>query len=239
MRNIKVMITGADDGVNVKELELLSYKYPFVEWGILRGGVEREGTPRYPSLDWYESLLSLVNIVPEVQVVTHLCGARARKPGVFTKNGPVAGVQLNLNGEMGDEDTWCTWVHNCPVPVILQCPSMQHAISAGLSYESRYAHAPRRPGYLIDASGGTGRWDETRWQPPHEALRRVGYAGGIGPDNVVAALSTVWSVVNAHDCAALHGKVWIDMESGVRTDDRFDLNKVNSVLEQAARWRSE
>lgn len=116
---------------------------------------------------------------------------------------------------------------------------MRHAVEADLSFVARYGESRRRPGYLIDASGGTGRWDQTRWQPPHEALRRVGYAGGIGPDNVVAALSTVWSVVNAHDCAAQNGKVWIDMETGVRTDNRFDLNKVESVLAQAARWRVE
>ncbi len=237
MRNIKVMITGADDGVDPHELTLLSFKYPFVEWGVLRGSVDREGTPRYPSLDWYEEFCNLLELTPEMVGVAHLCGARARKPGVF--EGVLSAVQLNLAGEIGDEDEWCAWVHTCKIPVILQCSQMWDAVETELSYVSRYAHSPRRPGYLIDASGGTGRWDATRWQPPHEAIRRIGYAGGIDPDNVVAALSTVWSVVNTHDCAAVHGKVWIDMESGVRTDDRFDLNKVESVLEQAARWRAE
>jgi phosphoribosylanthranilate isomerase len=237
MRNIKVMITGADDGVSIEELKLLSFKYPFVEWGVLRGSVDREGTPRYPSLDWYEKFCEMLIENPEVFGVAHLCGRRARQAGAFT--GILKSVQLNLAGEIGDEDEFCTWVQTCKVPVIVQVPSMQHASDIELSFVSRYAHSPRRLGYLVDASGGTGRWDQTRWQPPHEALRRVGYAGGIGPDNVVAALSTVWSVVNAHDCAAQHGKVWIDMESGVRTNDRFDLTKVEAVLSQAERWRSQ
>ncbi len=236
MRNIKVMITGADDGVDPHELTLLSFKYPFVEWGVLRGSADREGKNRYPSLDWYEEFCKELQLSSEVFGVAHLCGARARKPGAF--EGILSGVQLNLAGEIGDEDEFCSWVHTCKIPVILQVPNMDRAVDVELSYIARYAHSPRRLGYLVDASGGTGRWDKTVWRPPHEAIRRIGYAGGIGPDNVVAALSTVWSVINAHDCAAAHGKVWIDMESGVRTHDRFDLNKVESVLEQAARWRS-
>jgi phosphoribosylanthranilate isomerase len=55
---------------------------------------------------------------------------------------------------------------------------------------------------------------------------RFGFAGGIGPDNVKRVIREISAKVDA--------PFWIDMESGVRTDDRFDLNKVRRVLETAA-----
>ena len=56
---------------------------------------------------------------------------------------------------------------------------------------------------------------------------RMGYAGGIGPDNVVDVLRDIGPV----------RPTWIDMESGVRTGDKFDLAKVRRVLEQVAMVR--
>jgi phosphoribosylanthranilate isomerase len=73
---------------------------------------------------------------------------------------------------------------------------------------------------LLDASGGRGI------DTPIEILKtniKVGYAGGINPDNVADKLSFLLEHVNT-------GEFWIDMESGVRTDDWFDLDKVVKVL---------
>jgi phosphoribosylanthranilate isomerase len=73
--------------------------------------------------------------------------------------------------------------------------------------------------WLFDASSGRGI-APAAW-PAHPG-RRVGYAGGIKPDNVL-------DVIRAGVGAA--GPYWIDMESGVRTDDRFDLTKCRQVCE--------
>lgn len=73
---------------------------------------------------------------------------------------------------------------------------------------------------LLDASGGRGI------DTPIEVLKgnyKVGYAGGMNPDNVGEKLSYLMENVD--------GDFWIDMESGVRTDDWFDLDKVRKVLE--------
>ena len=73
---------------------------------------------------------------------------------------------------------------------------------------------------LLDASGGCGI--DTPIKPFFRQGLKVGYAGGMNPDNVGDKLYQLL-------CEA-EGDFWIDMESGVRTDDKFDLNKVYKVL---------
>lgn len=75
---------------------------------------------------------------------------------------------------------------------------------------------------LIDLSGGRGK--ETA---PIKVMTwtgiSVGYAGGIGPDNVGKILSSLLSYDE-------QGSFWLDMETKVRTDDWLDLDKVELVL---------
>ena len=52
---------------------------------------------------------------------------------------------------------------------------------------------------------------------------KVGYAGGFNPENVADKLHYLLTNDEV-------GDFWIDMESGVRTDDWFDLDKVRRVL---------
>lgn len=77
---------------------------------------------------------------------------------------------------------------------------------------------------LYDVSGGKGIQPK-KWHPPVEGVR-CGYAGGIGPDNVVEILKKIGDVAG-------ETPFWIDMETKVRDDaDKFDIVKVESVLEQ-------
>jgi hypothetical protein len=77
---------------------------------------------------------------------------------------------------------------------------------------------------LYDVSGGKGKQPK-KWHPPAEGVH-CGYAGGIGPANVVEILKKIGDVVG-------ETPFWIDMESRVRDEsERFDITKVESVLEQ-------
>lgn len=59
----------------------------------------------------------------------------------------------------------------------------------------------------------------------------MGYAGGIGPDNVLEVLGDILLANGIMD-----RPTWIDMETGVRDEhDRFDLARVQRVLEQVAK----
>ena len=66
---------------------------------------------------------------------------------------------------------------------------------------------------LYDVSAGRGLVPESF--PKHPGYM-VGFAGGINPDNVEEYLKNI-------NCNADY---WIDMESGVRTDNKLDLDKV-------------
>ena len=60
--------------------------------------------------------------------------------------------------------------------------------------------------------------------PPGIIGLKTGYAGGFDHNNVKDKLICLF-------CNEYVGDFWIDMESSVRTDDKFDLNKVRRILE--------
>ena len=72
---------------------------------------------------------------------------------------------------------------------------------------------------LFDTSGGKGLHPIAFPEYPGHFC---GYAGGIGPRNVLHTLDAI---------NAPSDNYWIDMESGVRSDGWFDLEKVKQVCE--------
>lgn len=77
MKLTRVTITGADDDVDPEALLDLSAEFPYVEWGVLRGGQDRLGTRRYPMPEWV-SRLHAVAQVSRMRWSLHLCGELAR-----------------------------------------------------------------------------------------------------------------------------------------------------------------
>jgi len=76
---------------------------------------------------------------------------------------------------------------------------------------------------LQDRSGGKGISND--FLPPVMNVKN-GFAGGIGPDNVVEKLEEINNLVDKYYVT------WIDMENNVRTEDKFDLNKIQQVIEK-------
>jgi hypothetical protein len=222
-----VTITGADDAVNPRELVAISRQYPWVEWGILRS-VSREGTPRYPTAAWMIRLIDAVEAAPSTRFSVHLCGEFARRAmrGHLIETWGAKRVQLN-------GFSWCEqpirlppvlgieWICQCSTPGALQYASQLRHF-----YDVDVAVA-----VLWDRSGGRGV-QETDWPDPVPGLPR-GYAGRIGPDNVIQVAKTIAA---KPDFIVGPLGFWIDMETGVRTDDRFDLDKVVDVLAKAERY---
>ena len=78
--------------------------------------------------------------------------------------------------------------------------------------------------YLYDSSGGRGNDGLKIWNALEVYKSdRIGYAGGITPDNVVSVLEEV--------CKSEKLANWIDLESGIRTDDKFDFDKAQLFLQ--------
>jgi hypothetical protein len=222
-----VTITGADDAVDSKALLALSNAFPFVEWGILFS-VRRQGTPRYPSEAWRERLVRVFR--DDLPLSLHLCGQAAHvtlagDPSWAEEEGqgfrriqvngykvPGRGTSpglLRVTREAGNVFTW-----------ILQVPDDRSLADAAVD-----ARGLGDAAILFDPSGGRGLEAKT-WPPsPHGVS--MGFAGGITPDNVEDVLRAIGP--RAED-------FWIDMESGVRTDDAFDLAKVRRVLETTERY---
>ena len=79
---------------------------------------------------------------------------------------------------------------------------------------------PNNVSMLVDESKGTGVLSKSWPKPPKDY--NIGYAGGIGPDNISNVLDDIIHVASGYN-------VWIDMESSLRSIkngiDIFDLNK--------------
>jgi phosphoribosylanthranilate isomerase len=238
-----VTITGADDGVDPKDLIALSREFNFVEWAILFS-VKKFGEPRYPSLPWVAAFAEAVEATwtqnPALEKQTgkflrliwpaaHFCGQMARdtqagKPQwlrmvhglkVFKR------IQLNgfdVNAGFPALDASLKWEGG--TDFILQIRSEEDLPKA-----KEVQQRLNPPGVLFDASGGRGISPD-KW-PSNLGIHRMGWAGGINPDNVR-------SIAKELNAVSYRVPFWIDMETGVRTDDKFDLAKVRDVLTKVA-----
>lgn len=219
----RVTITGADDGVAPSEIAALSKAYPFVEWGILLS-LKRKGKPRYPTSDWVLDVCGRVG----VRLSAHFCGQFSRE----IQNGihacahflPLPFGRCQING-VKLKDRGAGIVGACAF-LKKSRPTLEMILQASgedvLQDVGHLASALPNASVLFDPSGGHGL-APFRW--PRAPLGvRMGYAGGIGPDNVREVLRAIGPV---------EAPFWIDMESRVRTNNRLDLAKVRSVLEAA------
>ncbi|MDN8078509.1 hypothetical protein QZN30_03750 [Burkholderia multivorans] len=223
----RVSLTGPDDRTELAALIALSQQYPRVEWALLYVP-HNEGAPRNPTQPWRESFFNEEQLASRSAV--HLCGALAFEQllaGALPSDVLRAKrLQLNINArkqEFTDEQVLEVYARTLELgpDVILQ----YHPNTAALI--ERFAHATpaserSRVHILMDASRGTGKTPAI-WLRP-EALDGiyVGYAGGIGPENIGSV---------ARDVAALGQPCWVDMESGIRTDNEFDAAKAEAVLQ--------
>lgn len=196
-----ITFTGADDATSVDGMVALAARYP-IEWAILfspnRSGVK----PRYPSMAFVESLRGR-----GLRLAAHLCGQHSADlvagkrlleiepllAGLFQR------VQVNTRDPAIDPHAIAAWAAPLGLTPILQCMD-------DFPVDTRVS-------WLFDPSAGFGKRPE-HWPVPDPAISGpVGYAGGINPANV------------ADTVAAIDPRTpyWIDMETGVRTDEVFDL----------------
>lgn len=200
-----ITFTGADDRTDPASMVDLAKDYP-VEWGILFSGSRQGMEPRYPSLP---DRLVLHRGYPLTAFSAHLCGGHARN--VMMGIPPMVPISLSFFSRVQIN-------HRNPVPERVAATSM--LVGRGICQTRDPLQFPTDSSvdWLYDCSGGNGTLAE-EW-PVHPG-RLVGYAGGITPENVKDVLTAIGAT----------GPYWIDMESGVRTDDWFDLAKCRKVCE--------
>lgn len=219
-----VTITGADDLTNPKDLIELSKRYPFVEWGFLFLP-EKEGGPRYPTEDWIYSFFTewRHSVVEKVKISAHLCkGAvdnyiRGGSPVIDSFNRVQLNVkENNLTGH--DVMRCCHRAATAKQAIITQYNQYNQTLHKRFLEYGGYEYF-----VLFDASCGKGS-EISEYPKPFDKIIKFGYAGGLTPDNLQEKLPHIILAGEGH-------KIYIDAESGLRTDDVFDLLKVEKFLD--------
>lgn len=228
-----VTLTGADDTIDPERLIAISGEYPNagfeVEWGILIGS---QSGHRFPSPGWIRNLVALAR--PKVKLSLHICGEHLRQIAAgkvlhIPDNilAPFQRCQLNWHAEpqgdisrnifqafqaMDHQQAWRP-------EVIFQLDGKNEQLAC----ECASMFAPRMAG-LCDLSHGAGVLPEA-WPECTDlaAAYKVGYAGGLGPENLKEELPKI------HAVAA--GEYWIDMETKIFDGLQFSLPKCCQVLE--------
>ena len=212
-----ITFTGVDDKTDPEWAVDLTRRYPKIEFGILIGTPTGTGQNlRFPSLHTIQRWKARCDTL---RLSLHLCGRYTRV--VFEERWDVMLYydlcygfrRIQVNARRYDWAAIGRFVRAFDQRIILQ-----HRASFG---QVPLYHSGVE--YLFDVSGGQGKDSLDQWPNP-SAWCRCGYAGGVNSGNVEVAVKFVrqWPSLQ-----------WIDMESGVRTNDVFDPSKVEQVCELA------
>ena len=216
-------ITGIDDFVDTENLSVIAKKYPFVEWAVLLLP-ECSSQPRFPTEGWIRDFAKKHR---GTNIAMHLCGQAFLdfidgKAEILKLMSGFGRIQLNL--EFGDMDE--KFDPSVLAVRVKDSPQWEFIIQYGRNRESFLSLLKDVPNHsvLFDESAGRGR-SPSSWHSPLNG-HFCGYAGGLTPENLEQNLALI-------SRAAGDLTTWIDMESGVRTDNRFDLEKARRILEIA------
>lgn len=216
-----ITFTGIGNDTDPRVLREIQNEYPLVEWGVLMSKNWKENGPRYfgPSFIYDFKFMEL-----HLNLSCHVCGSIARE--VLNNNwNPL--IQLahhhfdifqRCQVNIGTTDPTPRTPFLRPYVTLQELIIQQKSENDLLAFDTIKDRT--NMSVLLDASGGRGIDTPIKTFLRHGL--KVGYAGGMSPDNVGDKLYQL-----LHD---VEGDFWIDMESGVRTDDKFDLNKVYKVL---------
>lgn len=222
--------TGVDSKTDLGRVAELSALYPFLEFGILLSRTPEDKDPRYPVFAEIQRIVETLS--GKTKLALHVC---VRAVGEFVRvpetgeylgrdiedlvGAGIGRIQLNFNFERAGLSLkeLNGAVRRTGAKVITQHFPANSAVSEGVSEPNHHV--------LYDASGGRGVV-AVGYDKPF-AGKYTGYAGGIGPENVVEAVMAIQAVIRDND-------VWIDMESRIRTEGYLDLDKCENVAASIA-----
>ena len=216
-----ITFTGIDEKTDIKALLEIQNRFPYVEFGVLMAKNWRENGNRY----FDPAKLSKLAYTG-LNLSCHICGSYARHIMQDREWDPLLNLlgdywdifdrcQINISNSEPTEETFFLKTPKFFKEVIIQQKSIDnHPVWDRINWHGYMS-------LLLDASGGRGI--DTPIQLWPDWFYKIGYAGGMNPENIGEKLS--YLLANANH------PFWIDMESGVRTEDWFDLDKVVNVLE--------
>lgn len=213
----KVTFTGADDNTSISSLQDIQKKFPFVEWGILIAS--NPGKKKQPSDDY------ILNLKDKgLKLALHMCNEHAKniltegkleiKYDFFNR------YQLNFNFNHTDHDL------NHYSKLISKFKNKDFILQTNFSNELFIEkilneNKTNNTHILYDSSGGRGI-EIKQVKAPLKGIY-TGYSGGITPDNIDRICKEITFHKN-------DDRVWIDIQTGARTNNEFDLDKVTKML---------
>jgi phosphoribosylanthranilate isomerase len=230
MKNLSlVSFVGVDEKTDFAELERISNAYAgLVEWSVLFSDSKSVGNyARYPSYNFCKDFLEKSASTTRVHSSLHLCGSvieryLEKEKDVMELCEKAQRIQLNLNIKDYPDHQKLTdrlWsvLKQFGHSIILQQNKTKAKFMEVFFKENIFSIS-----ILHDGSGGFGREIEEVVAPDETYF--TGYAGGIKPENVVKIVDLIESNNTNNK------RYYIDMESGVRTDNVFSLEKCQRVM---------
>lgn len=195
-----ITVTGADEKTPIEILKELD-----AEIGLLYTETPN-GRNRYPSKDWIIETSSQIK-----RLAIHICGSKAREQLVSRRLDDFVQysqrIQVNGTLTLKELNTICK---RYPDKIIItQFNNSNHTLT-DLDLENH--------SMLVDSSGGRGKSPES-WIRP-DVDKPIGFAGGLGPDNLREELSKM----------PIKNSWWVDMEGKLRDNDWFSVEKASEVI---------
>jgi hypothetical protein len=226
-----ISFVGVDEHTNLKNIiqfDALATCEFYLEFGFLysetRCGVET----RYPSLSFIKDSVEFLNS-GIVCTSVHLCGTPAIKKYLELDSELMdicygSRIQLNFNLKDFNEDELIDNIlYNSkqhPYEVIVQVNKTKKTFVEKLLKRVGLSNI----NLLYDGSGGFGK-EISKFERPFQNIF-TGYAGGLKPGNIASTLKSIDAINPLDD------DFYLDMESGVRTDNVFSLEKCKMVVDE-------
>lgn len=235
----KLTFTGIDEYVNFDDIYSLSKEYPYIEWGILYSISRAGNDPRYPSYDFIKKFIEWAKCEISNNISLHLCGDAAKKyillddindPELIKINILVKSfnrIQLNIHALQfkAPAALWGYIAPDADKPIIIQYNDNNYHFVQDLVTHRKNIHV------LKDASGGRGEFNTDFEIPTMCSNVPIGFAGGIGPENIDNAAPKIYDSVMSQNVEGNYENkmFWLDMESKIRKDDFLNLQKMCTV----------
>ncbi len=225
-----ISFVGIDQSTNFNDL--LSFKNSKYEFGVLHSEGRNGKDPRYPGTSFCKEFLQFTND-NSIDNSLHLCGSSI--DGFLNEDKNIidlcflAGrIQLNLN--INKYSTKYSELANIILDliqkhsfnIILQMNNSKREFNKTFfSKINKFTFTNCSLSLLHDSSGGFGR-KITEIYPPYKKFI-TGYAGGINETNILSVIKSI------NDINYDENNYYVDMESGVRVDNKFSIEKCLAI----------
>lgn len=229
---IRLSITGADNNTKINELTQLSEKHYGLELALLYFP-EKENQNRNPGQTFRDEFF---NQIKKENTALHLCGKKVfeeilspyfTSTNVFKELQKASRLQLNINARFDlfsklEIHTIYEKLLNEGFELILQ----YHTRSEHWILDFIEKRNNEKINILLDSSLGKGVYCENFVIPPPLMGYNypLGFAGGLNENNIAHAHEQI-KKLNLKS-------YWLDLESGVRTKNEFDMSKATALCEK-------